>query len=169
MMKGSVVFYKKDDKDFISKAVSFFENNGEFTHVAIVIDYNEETKVAKIIESNGMIKTRESSIVINNDHEIWAVEGLSDDIENKIVEYAQSKIGTSYDYWQIVGLAISLTFSLLKRDDISFFNNKNKFICSELVDMAYHSSGVNRNNNDNIGNVTPQELLGEYKFIKISP
>jgi uncharacterized protein YycO len=160
-MIGSVVFFKNDS--FISNIISNITKS-EYTHVAIIVDYDKLTNIATIIESDRFVNTRMTTVYIDSNHIIYSVMNITDDVRNRIVEYAFNQLGKRYDYLQIFGLFISLVFN---GDRYAFFNSSNKYICSELIDLAYYKSGVNRRNSLNIGNITPKELLEVYDFNKI--
>lgn len=158
-MIGDVLFFKKTNS-LISRMIASVTKS-EYTHVALIIDYDKKTNIATIIESDRFIKTRVRKIQIDNNHIIYTTGIKPKEQVNKIVKFASQSIGMEYDYLQILGLFLALTF---KGDRYSYFNSKNKLICSELIDMSYFSSGVKRKNNENIGNVTPSELLECYEF-----
>jgi uncharacterized protein YycO len=160
-MIGSVVLYR-DETDFFSRGIAYITKN-EWTHASIIIGYDEKTNVATVIESNSFIKTRVTTINITKDHVVFTPKNMTEEMSGKVVKYAFLKIGTEYDYFQILGLFISLVF---KEPRLALFNSRNKFICSELVDKAYQFAGVHRKNQKNLGDVTPSELLDVYDFEK---
>jgi uncharacterized protein YycO len=160
-MIGSVVFFKKDNS-FISRVIANITKS-QYTHVALIIGYDEITNIATIIDCNRLVNTRITTVEINEKHAVFAVD-MTEEVKNRVVEYAFKQLGTKYDYLQIFGLFISL---LWKRDRFAFFNSSNKFICSELIDLAYYKAGVKRKSNLNLGNITPQELLEVYEFREI--
>jgi uncharacterized protein YycO len=155
---GNVIFFKKDNS-FISKIIANISKS-DYTHVALIIGYDELTGVATIIESNRFVTTRITTTVINEDHVVYST-AMTEEMRKRVVEYAFKQLGTKYDYLQILGLFISLIF---KGDRFAFFNSSNKFICSELIDLAFYKAGVKRKNDFNIGNITPQELLVVYEL-----
>ena len=157
------MFFLKTDT-FMSKLISRITNS-EYSHVGIIVGYNEETQVATVIESDRFVETRVNSIVLSDDlHVVFSVGDMTDETRDNVVEYAFRSVGKKYDYFQIIGLFFSLLF---KRNRFAYFNSANKLICSELIDMAYLSSGVTRRHSKNIGNITPQELLELYDFTMI--
>ncbi|UUV46707.1 permuted papain-like amidase [Bacillus phage vB_BanS-Thrax4] len=161
-MIGNLVFFKKTNS-FISKLIAKVTNS-EFTHVGLVVGYDESTKVITIIESNRFIKTRVARLELNERHVIYTTGNQPKEVTDKIIAYAYKNIGKRYDYSQLLGLFLSLAF---KRKRNLFFNSANKLICSELVDLAYYTSGVKRKTNDNLGNITPQELFEVYDLKEI--
>jgi hypothetical protein len=162
IMIGSVLFFKKNSS-FISRTIAKLTKS-EFTHVGLIVAYDETTKVATIIESNRFIKTRLSIIQIDNKHAVYSTSIMTDEMKRNVVKFAYKELGKDYDYLQIVGLFISLLF---KEKRIGYFNSKNRLICTELIDIVYLKSGIKRNDNESIGNITPSELLEKYNMIKI--
>jgi len=153
-MIGDVVFFKKENS-IISKTKS------EYTHVGIVVAYDELTDIATIIESNRFIDTSVTILKLDEEkHRVYTIDKTKEQ-EELIVKYSYELVGFEYDYMQIFGMFLSIVFGFNK-DKI--FNNANKLICSELIDNVYLKSGIKRNNNINIGNVTPQDLLEVYDF-----
>lgn len=161
-MIGNVVFFRKDNS-FISKMIATMTKS-EFTHVALIVGFNDETNVATIIESNRFITTRVTTTEIDDNHVVYGVSNMTEEVMERVVTYAYKQLGTKYDYFQVLGLFMSLLF---KGNRYAFFNSSNKFICSELVDLSYYKAGVHRKNDLNIGNITPRELFEVYELDKI--
>lgn len=151
------MFFKKTNS-LVSKIIANITNS-EFTHVGLIVNYNRDTNMATIVESNRFILTRVVEIQLDSNHVIYTTGQKSKEVEDCIVSFAMKRVGTKYDYLQILGLLMSLLF---KKGRDGYFNSKNKFICSELIDLAYFKAGVKRKNLENIGNITPQELLEMY-------
>jgi len=161
-MIGNVVFFKKTDS-LISKMIAKVTKS-DYTHVALIVGYDELTRVATIIESDRFSKTRLSRIQLNEEHVVYTTGYQPKEVTDKIIRYAHQQIGMNYDYLQLVGIFLSLVF---KRKRDAYFNSANKMICSELIDLAYYKAGVKRNNYDSIGNVTPQELFEVYDLQQV--
>jgi hypothetical protein len=161
-MIGSVVFFKKDNS-FISRVVAKLTHS-EFTHVALIVGYDEATKVATVIESDKFVNTRITTVKIDDSHVVYSTDNMTKEVSDKVVKYSYRQLGVKYDYFQILGLFISLT---IKGDRYALFNSTNKYICSELIDRAYLNAGIPRLNNLNIGNITPQELIEVYRLKRI--
>lgn len=154
------MFFKRTNS-FISRVIANITNS-EFTHVGLIIAYDDITKVATIIESNRFIETRLSRIQLDENHVVYSTGTKTKEMQDKILKYAYEAVGTGYDYFQILGLFLSLIFKGER-----LFNSLNKFICSELIDLAYYKAGVQRKHSYNVGNVTPQELLEVYDLKEI--
>lgn len=160
-MIGDVIFFKKNESSFISRIIAKL-TDGEYTHVGIIVNYNELINEVVIIESDRFVNTRLNRITLDeNLHTIYTVHGKTDEQSERILEYAFDALGTKYDYLQILGLFISLLF---KRRRYALFNSRNKLTCSELIDTVYYKSGIKRNGINNLNNVTPIELLEVYDF-----
>lgn len=160
-MIGDAIFFRYNQSSFISRIIARL-TRGEYTHVGIIVDYNQLSNKVVIIESNRFAKTRLVEVTLDeNIHTIYTVHGKTKEQSDKIAEYAYQSLGVKYDYFQIIGLFISLLF---KRRRLAWFNSKNKLICSEIIDNAYIKSGIKRKHMDNLGNITPMELLDAYDF-----
>jgi uncharacterized protein YycO len=157
-MIGDVIFFKKSDS-FISRMIAYFIQ-GDYTHVGLIVSYDELTNVATIIESDRFVNTRVNMIELDQQkHEVYTVHKTQEQID-RVLKYAYDSVGMKYDYWQILGLFLSLLFKTEHR----FFDKSNKLICSELIDLSYYRAGIKRCTDMNLGNVTPQELLQVYDF-----
>jgi uncharacterized protein YycO len=162
-MIGSVVFFKKNKESFISLIISKLTKS-EYTHVGMIVAYNELLKEAVIIESDRFVNTRLTNLRIdNNIHEIYYIKNLSSEHKYRILDNAYKELGKKYDYKQVLSLALSLIFNIKFKN---FSNNYNRLICSELIDIVLFKSGIKRKNYDNLVNVTPKELLESYDFEK---
>ena len=161
IMIGDVVFFRKDNS-LISKVIANITKS-EFTHVGLIVAYDEKTKIVTIIESNRFVETRLTRVQLDENHVVYSTGDKPKEMQDRILKYAYSQIGVKYDYFQIIGLFLSL---LLQGGRYAFFDSSNKLICSELIDLAYYKAGVKRKTNLNIGDITPQELLEVYDFKK---
>lgn len=161
-MIGDILFFRKTNS-WISKVIAKV-TKGDFTHVGLIVSYDELTGVATIIESNRFIETRMTTLIIDDKYSIFSTGYKPDWQTEMIIGYAFGALGTKYDYFHIIGLAVSLLF---KKDRYAFFNLKNRVICSELIDLAYFEAGVARKNSANLGNITPQELIEVYDLKEI--
>jgi hypothetical protein len=158
---GDVLFFKKTDS-LISKVIAKFTSS-EYTHVGLIVAFDELTNVATIIESERFVRTRINRVQLTDRHVVYSTGNLTEEKRNLILKYAYSSLGAKYDYSLILGIIVSLVF----KGSRDYFNNANRFICSEFIDIAYYKTGVKRKDDVNIGNVTPQELLEEYDFKEI--
>jgi hypothetical protein len=160
-MIGDVVFFRKNSS-FTSKVIAKMTKS-EFTHVGLIIGYDKENKIVKIVESNRFVNTRIDTIELKKcKHVVYTtVEEKTQEQIYAIMNLAYKFVGVKYDYWQIIGLFFSLLF---KKRENAWFNSKNKLICSELIDIIYYKAGIKRKGVYSLGNVTPQELFEVYDF-----
>lgn len=160
-MIGDVLFFRKDENSFISRAIAKMTKS-EYSHVGIIIGYDKANNVVTIIESNRFVDTRVDLIELDKcKHVIYTIGDKSKEQMDLMRKLSYKAIGIKYDYMQIVGLFFSL---LLNRREYAWFNSGNKLICSEFVDIVYYKSGVKRKGVYSLGNVTPQELFEVYDF-----
>jgi hypothetical protein len=158
-MIGDVIFFKRNSS-FISRIIAKVTKS-EYTHVGLIVAYDELTNTATIIESDRFVDTRVNRITLDDDkYVVYTTGEKSKEQVDKIIKFSYRHINVKYDYLQILGLFISLLF----KGENRYFNSKNKLICSELIDLAYYTASVERINNVNLGNITPQELLEVYEF-----
>lgn len=157
IMIGDIIFFKKRNS-LISRVIANITTS-EFTHVGLIVAYDDMTRVVTIIESNRFIKTRLTRIQLDENHVVYSTGNKTKEVQDRILKYAYEAVGTKYDYLQLLGLFLSLLFKGER-----YFNSSNKFICSELIDLSYYKAGVERKHSMNIGNVTPQELLEVYEL-----
>lgn len=158
-MIGNILFFKKTTS-FVSRIIANITKS-EFTHVGLIVGYDDMTGVATIIEADRFVATRLTHVQLDETHVVYSTEDMTEEMRERIVKYSMKSIGIKYDYLQAFGLFLSLVF---KGNRHAVFNSSNKLICSELIDLAYYKSGVPRINTDNIGNITPQELVEAYKL-----
>lgn len=160
-MIGDVIFFRKDKSSFISRVIAKMTES-EFTHVGIIIGYDKANNMATIVESDRFVNTRVNLVELNKDlHVVYTTGDKSQQQIDMMMKLSYKAIGIKYDYFQIFGLFLSL---LLKRREYAWFNSTNKLICSELIDIVYYKSGVERYGAYKLGNVTPKELFEVYDF-----
>lgn len=134
----------------------------EYSHVGLIVAYDEFSRIATVVESNRFVNTRITLVGLSDcKHTVYTTGEKPKEQIDRMLKYAYSTIDIKYDYMQILGLFFALLFNSKKH---RWFNSKNKFICSELIDLVYYKVGVKRNNVIKLGNVTPQELLEVYDF-----
>lgn len=157
---ADVVFFRSTD-NLISKAISSLTSS-EFTHVGLVTSVSADGKCGEIIEADRFIKTRRRAFEFDTtQHALYRVPDLTEKQKNDIVNFAISKEGTGYDYLQIIGFFLRLAFKL---NISNLFNRANHLICSELIDISYFASGVERTSINSLGDVLPVDLLDSYNF-----
>lgn len=165
VLPGDVVFFKATDS-FLSRLIARFTSS-EFTHVGLVVSYNLVNESVIIIEADRFIRTRLRELKFDSSlHALYRVPGLKEKQREGIVSFAFSRLGTEYDYPQIIGLFLRLVLKLNTGD---LFNLSNRLICSELIDVSYYLHDVPRKTKTNIGDVSPQELLINYPLTLQNP
>lgn len=152
---GDIIFYRPTG--LVGWTISKITHS-EYSHVALALDsYN-------IIEADKFIKSRISNLYyVENIHKVYRVKGITDYERQKVVNNSLTMLGVRYDYKQIIGLYLRLVF----RMDSSTFNRANKYICSEIVDNAFIAADIPRKDNNNLGDITPQELFEKYDLIRV--
>jgi Permuted papain-like amidase enzyme, YaeF/YiiX, C92 family len=152
---ADVIFYRPTG--FIGWVISKLTRS-EYSHVSIAINSTS------ILESNRFIKSRVSDLEYVADiHSVYRLPNLTEEERNRIVTYALTMSGVSYDYTQLFGLFLRAVFSI----DTTIFNSMNKYICSEVIDLAFMGAGVKRKDDKHIGDITPQELFEKYDLIRV--
>lgn len=145
MRIGQIMFVRGNS--WISKIINRVD--GEFSHVAVVL--SDST----VLESQRFAESR----IIKNYHEDYKLLDLTlDDYqEDKILNSALKLIGVDYDYKQVAHVIFSGMFKIPR------FNDRNKFICSELVvELLYDIGYLNSDEHDSLVDSTPNEL---YNFL----
>jgi hypothetical protein len=138
---GDVIFVR--GHSWISKLISLFD--GEFSHVCFAVSDTH------IIESQRFVKSRITKLKYD-DYEIFRMN-----LSNKQCEILKSAIihcGVNYDYKQLIVIGLrKILGSIIPR-----YNSKNKYICSELVELILTNVGEIPIN-ESIGEKSPNELF----------
>jgi len=152
---GDIIFYKP--VGFIGWFISKLTKS-KYSHVALAIDsYN-------IIEANRFIKSRISNLgYVEDIHKVYRIENITEEQQYGVVSNALTMLNVGYDYSQVIGLFIRLTFH---KDGFSL-NTANKYICSEIIDRALYQSDISRADTNHLGDITPQELFEKYSLVQV--
>jgi uncharacterized protein YycO len=154
---GDIVFFRKTDT-LLTRLIANVQHS-PYTHVGMIVGDG------LMVEAQGFMRTRILPLALEPDkYEIYRIPNLTDEQKRRIVEFAESKVYTKYDYWKAVGLFIRFEFM----DRFKGFDESNRYICSELVDMALHAGNVPRRNMDHLGDVSPSELFVYYDLQKVA-
>jgi len=153
MKAGDLVFFKSTS--LIGRIITKLTKS-EFSHVAMATD---ETH---IIESNYYIKTREIELTPDRASHIaiYRVNELTPEQAERVVQFARMLIGTPYDF---VGILVWFIRLLFKWNIPNLVNDLNRMWCSELVDVAYSSVGIDLVPEQPYGDVTPEDLVKSSK------
>jgi len=90
--------------------------------------------------------------------EIFGSVECDDATAKKVLDFARSQIGKSYDFWSIL-LGFPLRLDVGSKDDKRWF-------CSELVYCSFLAAGIDLLNGRKADRVTPQDIL-ESPLVKI--
>lgn len=159
MKKGDIVFIKGNS--LISKAITKLDkmsngDDGKYSHVAIAVS-NKHILQAEYSSKVSVVRL---DTLINegkvNDYEV--VDLKLDTLQREYLYRASmTHVGKSYDYLLI------FSFLLNKLLGFKLINNKNRFICSELVISSMNKADLLKGyDTDKLIDMTPNEL---YEFI----
>jgi uncharacterized protein YycO len=155
MRTGDIVLEKGTGP--ISRIIRWFTDS-EYSHAAIVVDAN--ILVESHLFSGVSIITMEEI-----DEEYTVMEPkipLSEKEKETMRKALYGMIGTPYDLFQIFGYLFSSLFQ-----GKNMMNNPNFMVCSEVIDMAYHSIGDDILPNMFLGDAKPSDLYkAEYFKVK---
>lgn len=151
---GDVLFFRGASP--ISKLISWFTKS-PYTHVALALGDG------RIIESDRFVNTRIRHLTDEDVFDIHRLHDATPESLNLACMVAQSFEGARYDYLQIAGIAVRLLF----RWDKTLFNRANYFICSELIDVSFMASYIERLHQSYIGSLDPGQLLQAYDLRKV--
>ncbi len=132
--------------------------NGLASKLIKAITHSEYSHVALAISDTDIIEIdvfKKVSIHPNSylDYDLVHVYNLTDTQRDSVIAYALAQLDLQYDYIQLMGLLIEILFHAR-----SYLNSKNRLICSELIDLAFLSQGVDLVPWKDPGNVTPEDI-----------
>ena len=142
MKRGQLVFVK--GTSIISKLINLID--GVYCHVALALSENT------VLESQRFAESR----IIKNYHERYDLVDitLTDDQMRSLIDSSLNFIGYDYDYKQIAYTFFGEFFK------ISRFNDRGKFICSELiVEVLFDIGYFNDSEYAKLVHATPNELF----------
>lgn len=145
MKRGDILFIRGNS--FISKIINRVD--GIYSHVAIAL--SEDT----ILEAQRFTESR----IVKNYHTDYDIVDLhlTECHIDKLIDAALYFIGHDYDYTQIATILFNNLFKVAR------MNNRNKFICSELViEVLYRIKYFTDSDIESIIHFTPNEL---YQFL----
>ena len=161
---GDLVFVR--GRSLLSKAIGFVSTGGKFrnfapSHIAIVAATTSSNILLIEAAFSGI---RYTNLDTYKNYTVWIKRVVgSYDIKTSL-EWADSKVGTRYDYLQIMGI---LSRSLLRlfgkrlyrksKSIRNFLDSKQKFICSEFVGKIFKRLGIILWHGD-ISHWTPHDL-----------
>lgn len=154
---GDIVLVK--GTGFLSRCVRFFTNS-QYSHVAMLVTEKH------IIEANWYKKANIVEFKYNpKTMEIYRLKGGLDENQKKILLlHAYDMLNSYYDYFQIFGYVIG---SLIGKQYINPFNSSALVICSELIDRAYLSIGIDLVPEKAEGDVVPKDISKSFCLERI--
>lgn len=168
--KGDIVFVCNDG--IFSHIIRLVES-GKFnqsipSHCAIVMSVYSNKVM--LIEANYLKGVRLVSLDTYNNQKCWFARMKEPRDIQKGLEWLNERIGTRYDIMQLIGIFARGFFRLLGKKVYNkvrfirnFLNSKQKFICSELVEIYAGITGK-RLWKGSIGLVTPYDLFRSDKI-----
>jgi hypothetical protein len=173
--KRGYIGFTYNDSNLVSRGIAYFTGIGRIsdiiaTHTLIVTGPDE------CIEAHAEGGVRKSTLSKYFEDETFDIffrkpRGLDDGIASKLIARAQQEIGSEYDFQLIIAHAAAgtmlghflnrLTEGELEQNISKLLNNKERWICSELVAYCldqppYEDKGILKNPWDTI---SPQELF----------
>ena len=160
MKQGDIIFIQ--GKSFISKIIRHFDRNkdgskGLFSHVAIavsekqIIEAEYSSKVT-VVNLNSYIEKGKIAL-----HETLDIK-LTKEERQIMYEQAMKFIGRRYDYIQIASYITNKLFGW------NLVNNKERFICSELVVASLYRAGlIDGSDYGRMADMTPNQLYEHLK------
>ncbi len=161
--KGDIIFI--NNKGLFSKIIRLVET-GRFgqdvpSHCAVVMSIYSNKVM--LIEANYLKGIKLVSLDVYNNEKCWFARMKEPRDIQKGLEWLNDQIGMRYDLMQIVGIFARGFFRLLGKKVYNkarfvrnFLNSKQKFICSELIEI-YSSLTGKRLWHGAIGLVTPYD------------
>ena len=113
--------------DFSSGIIEFFEGGSQWSHIEFILEDGSYLGA----RDNGGIQIRPVDYVKSPAREKRYGIPVTDEMYNNIINFAKSKIDTSYNMEDIFGIA-------LHRD----WNDPKKYICSEFVAACCAQAGL---------------------------
>ncbi len=143
-MKADIILF--EGRSFVSKLIRLVSNT-KVTHAAIMVG----DKVLMESWWNGVrlrrLKEKES------DYYLLRHSSLTYEEKKKIASFVINSVKTRYDYKLFLGIGLNKIFGINTKWD-----NKDKYICTELVVKAYRSIGIELIPEDK--ELLPEKLLG---------
>jgi len=133
----------------------------EYDHVGIMITENT------LIDATPTSGVAVRSLEVFNGLDVQAYR-LKDEYSpniDKMVEYCLDKVGSKYDILQTICLYFLMILGIKKT--LNPIDVGNAFVCSELIAQAAVYSGFNFDESMAIDRITPADIAGSDKVIKV--
>lgn len=134
-------------------------SRSEYSHAGVVYGDLHGKKMMFDID---WTKSKIAPIDYDRDFDVYRPTTLSDPRRERLKGAIINMLNKQYDYIQLVGFLNRLYFRSNK-----IFNNPNKFVCSEIVDVVFDMVGIDLLVRYKKGNVTPQNLADSILTKKI--
>jgi uncharacterized protein YycO len=143
--------------DFLSRAIEQVTGS-PISHIAVKISDN-------FIMETGWSGVKLSKISrLSNKYIILRDENFTEGQREQFVSFVINAVNIKFDYKLFFGIALNKMFGLNTNWD-----NKNKYICNELVVEAYKSLGINILSWIEDQNIVPGDLLNCNRFKHLKP
>ncbi|MHA1437856.1 MAG: YiiX/YebB-like N1pC/P60 family cysteine hydrolase [Promethearchaeota archaeon] len=154
MKKGYLILIKHHNliSSFIRRIT-----NSEYNHVGIFVD--EENIIE--VKFGGVVKTqfKEFKKAKENkklEYAIFKIKNITDDQIEIMTTFAKSELGARYDFAQFISIGLILLTGCTKR--IEPLDNRNKWICSELISDGAYFAGIKFYENIDPDNISPGDI-----------
>lgn len=153
MEKFDLIFYK--GKNIISKIIRLISKS-DYTHVALYLgDFH-------VVETDFMLNLSVRHIIYKRkDYDVYRVENITAKQREKLEEFINMTISSHYDYKLVMSHFSNYFF------DNKIRGSKNKFDCSEWIDLAFKYAGIDLLPSYNKSTVTPADLSKSPRITRV--
>lgn len=144
-MKGDIIAF--EGRTLVSKLIRWATKT-KVTHVGIMV--SEESLMETSFFGVRLRRLKENE----PKYYILRYENLTDRQKMKISKFVLDKVKTGYDFKLFFGIGLNIIFDMQTK-----WNNKNKYICVELILSAYESIGIKLLKNYHENHVIPEDLM----------
>lgn len=151
-MKADIIAFKS--YTLLSRLIRWVTRK-DVTHVAILVGDHLIMETSLFGVRLRPLRDREYSYCI------LRCPTLTEEQQIDITDFVMQSVGKGYDFKLLIGIGINLVFG----KQLSW-NNKDRYICIELILKAYESVGIDLLPNINTDIMTPEDLLTS-EFLEI--
>jgi uncharacterized protein YycO len=144
-MKADIIAFKS--YSLLSRMIRWVTGK-DITHIAILVDTDllMETSLFGV----RLRKLRETEY----EYLQLRYEALTEEQRIDIVDFVLGSVGVGYDFKLLFGIGLNILFGW----DLSW-DNRDKYICIELILKAYASVGVELLKDINTNHIVPEDIL----------
>jgi len=135
---------------FLDKLIQIITNS-KVSHIAIKVDEEH------MIESVGS-GVRLSLVSSKTYYNLRCLE-LTEEQRDLIIDFVNNKLGTKFDFKLMLGIGLNRVFGWN-----TIWDNKDKYICIELIIQAYKSIGIELVDWELTEKIVPGDLLKSSKL-----